>query len=77
MICSNVQVSGVSALVLCHQEMVALQRHHRQMMCRLQKLDKNTTICVVYFLAGILPISATLHLRQLGHLGIIARLKDR
>ena len=70
-------LSGISALVLCRKELEALQRHHRQTLCRLQKLNKYTPACVAYFLAGLLPIAATLHLRQLGLLWMVARLGER
>ena len=41
---------------------------------RLQRLHQATPECVVLFLAGSLPLTAILHLRMLGLLGMIARL---
>ena len=69
-----VLLSGVPALVLSKKELDVLDRHQRLMLCRLQKLNRNTPACVVYFLSGTLPISAIVHLRQLSLIGMIARL---
>ena len=73
---SPVLLSGVSSLVLSKKELGVLHRHHRVTLCRLQKLANTTPDCVVYFLAGSLPSSALIHLRQLGLLGMLARLGE-
>ena len=72
-----VLLSGVPALVLTKVEIGVIQRHHRQTLCRMQKLSPTTPDCVVYFLAGSLPLSAILHMRQLGLFGMIARLGNK
>ena len=51
-------------------------RHHRVTLCRLQKLASTTPDCVVFFLGGSLPSSALIHMRQLGLLGMLARLGE-
>ena len=53
-----------------------MHRHHRTTLCRLQKLARTTPDCVVFFLAGSLPSTALIHIRQLGLLGMMARLGD-
>ena len=73
---SPVLLSGMAALVLSNKEIGVVQRHHRVTMCRLQKLPSTTPDCVVYFLAGSLPCTALLHLRQLSLLGMLARLGE-
>ena len=71
-----VLLSGLASLVLNNSELGAVLRHHRITLCRLQKLSKTTPDSVVYFLAGSLPSSALIHLRQLGLLGMLARLGE-
>ena len=72
--CLPVLLSGLAALVLSDAELAALDHHHKVQLERLQRLYPCTPAPVVYFLAGTLPASATLHLRQLSLLGMIARL---
>ena len=71
---SPVLLSGIASLVLSNKEIRILYLQHKSMLCRLQKLNPNTPDCVIFFLAGQLPITATIHLRQFGLLGMIARL---
>ena len=71
---SPVLLSGLAALVLTSKEIGVIHRHHRVTLCRLQKLPSTTSDCVVFFMAGSLPATALLHLRQLGLLGMLARL---
>ena len=73
---SPVLLSGMASLILNSRELGVLHRHNRVTLCRLQKLPNNTPDCVVFFLAGSLPITALLHLRQFGLLGMIARQGD-
>ena len=40
------------------------------------KLHKKTPACAVYFLAGTLPVTALLHLRQLSLFGMVSRLEQ-
>ena len=72
-----VLLSGLPSLILSNRELGIVLRHHKTTLCRLQKLPKTTPDCVVYFLAGSLPSTALIHIRQLGLLGMLARLGDR
>ena len=72
-----VLLSGLPSLILNSRELSTVHRHHRTTLCRLQKLTKTTPDCVVFFLAGSLPSTALIHIRQLGLLGMLARLGDR
>ena len=69
-----VLLSGLAALVLSNNEQDILNHHHKEKLEHLQKLYPKTPAPVVFFLAGTLPASAVLHLRQLSLLGMIARL---
>ena len=67
-------LSGTAALVLKQAEYNALDHHYKVKLQSLQKLYEKTPDPVVYFLAGSLPASALLHLKQLTLFGIISRL---
>ena len=69
-----VLLSGLAALVLSKTEQESLNHHHKVQLERLQRLYPSTPEPVVFFLAGALPASATLHLRQLSLLCMIGRL---
>ena len=69
-----VLLSGLAALVLSNAEQETLDHHHKEKLERIQKLYPGTPAPVVFFLAGTLPASAILHLRQLSILGMICRL---
>ena len=53
-----------------------IDKHHHESIRSLLKLMKGTPRSVLYFLAGSLPGSALLHLRQLTLFGMISRMKD-
>ena len=69
-----VLLSGLAALVLGKPELEALDHHHKLKLEGLLRLYPGTPLPVVYFLAGCLPASAVLHLRQLTLLAMVARL---
>ena len=69
-----VLLSGLAALVLNNQELDVLDHHHKVTLERLLRLYPKTPAPVVYFFAGSLPARALLHSRQLGLLGMVARL---
>ena len=71
---SPVLLSGLASLVLSKTETDILKQYYKVNLQRLQKLYNATPDPVVYFLGGSLPLPALLHIRQLGHLGMIARL---
>ena len=73
---SPVLFSGLAALVLSEHETNIVNQHYKENLRRLQRLLPQTPQPVIYFLAGSLPGTAFLHLRQLSLFGMITRLKD-
>ena len=69
-----VLLSGLAALVLSKSELDTLDHHFKRSLERLLKLYRATPAPVVYYLAGCLPASAQLHLKQISLLGMISRL---
>ena len=69
-----VLLSGLGSLVLAESEMNVIENHFKRSCENLQKLLPKTPRCVVYFLGGILPARALLHLKQLSIFGMISRL---
>ena len=55
-------------------EMEIVEKHYKNTYQNKQKLLPNTPRSVVFFLAGSLPVSALVHLRQLSLFGMISRL---
>ena len=74
--CLPVLLSGLPALVLKKSEEDLITSHYKNTLRRLMKLHERTPDSVVYFLAGSLPASAFLHLRQLSRFMMICHLKD-
>ena len=70
-----VLMSGLAALVLSDAEIKMIEQHYRDTLRSIMRLYPKTPRSVVYFLAGSLPGSAILHLRQLSLFGMITRLK--
>ena len=68
-------MSGLAALVLSDSEIKMIEQHYRETLRSIMRLYPKTPRSVVYFLAGSLPGSAILHLRQLSLFGMITRLK--
>ena len=69
-----VLLSGLGALVMSKTEEDSLDQHFKVSLESFQRLYKATPAPVVYFMAGCLPASALLHLRQFSLLGMISRL---
>ena len=69
-----VLLSGLAPLVLNKQETVTIDQHHKETLRSLQRLLPNTPQTVTCFLAGSLPGTALLHLRQMSTFGMITRL---
>ena len=69
-----VLMSGLGPLVLSDPEITMIEQHHKETIRCLLRLHQNTPRSVIYFLAGSLPGSALLHLRQLSAFGMITRL---
>ena len=66
--------SGLATLVLSKDEVNLIEKHYLETIRQLLRLYEKTPRSVVYFLAGSLPGTALLHLRQLGLFGMICRL---
>ena len=71
-----VLLSGLGALVLKKGEVDVIDKHYSGTLCRLLRLHEKTPRCVTHFLAGSLPASALLHIRQVGLFLMICRLKN-
>ena len=69
-----VLLGGLSALVLTKTDEDLIERNHKEMISNIQRLLPRTPRSVIFFLAGSLPGSAHLHLRQLSNFGMICRL---
>ena len=67
-------MSGLGALVLNTTETKMIERQYCKTLRSLMKLPKKTPRAVVYCLAGSLPGTAVLHLRQFSLFGMITRL---
>ena len=65
---------GLGALVLSDSEIAMIDQHHKEVLRNLQRLLPCTPKPVVYFLAGALPGTAHVHLRQLSNFGMITRM---
>ena len=70
-----VLLSGLAALVLSKHEQNIIYECHKNSLMRLMKLHDRTPDSVVFFLAGSLPITALLHLRQLSLFNMICHLQ--
>ena len=68
-----VLLSGLGSLVLSKKEFEVLDFSHKVALERVLRLYPRTPAAFVYLLAGCLPASATLHLKQLSLLGMVAR----
>ena len=69
-----VLLSGLASLVLTNKEITLIDKHYTDTLSRLLKLHDRTPRSVIHFLAGSLPASALLHIRQLGLFAMICRL---
>ena len=69
-----VLLSGLGALVLSNVEDKMIYNCHKNTLSRLMKLHEKTPACAVFFLAGSLPSTAFLHLRQLSLFGMVSNL---
>ena len=71
-----VLMSGLAPLLLSKHEVLIVEQHYKETIRRLQRLHTCTPSVVTYFLAGSLPGTALLHLRQLSLFGMISRLPN-
>ena len=68
-----VLLSGLGSLVLKISEINIIESHQRSILRSLLRIPNKTPTPAVYFLAGSLPASALLHMRQFTLLGMISR----
>ena len=68
--------SGVATLILSKAEINVLDHQVKKTIQNFLKLHQKTPDPVVFFLAGMLPGSAILHLKQLTIFGMVCRLPD-
>ena len=71
-----VLLSGLATLVLSKPEENLIEQHHKEIILNIQRLLPCTPRSVIFFLAGSLPGTALLHLRQLSIFGMICRLPE-
>ena len=69
-------MSGLACLILSNKKIDSVEQYYREVLRKLMRLYKKTPRSVIYFLAGSLPGSALLHIRQLSLFGMICRLKN-
>ena len=71
-----VLLSGTASLLLKQVEIAILDSHYKKTLLNLQKLHDKTPDPFVYFMAGSLPATAQLHLKQLSIFSMITRLPN-
>ena len=71
-----VLMSGLASLVLNPSEVTLVHQFHKHSVQSLQKLHHGTPQAVIFFLAGCLPATATLHMRQFTNFGMVCRMQD-
>ena len=70
-----VLLSGIGSLVLSNKEISLIESHYCETLRKLLRIHEKTPRSVIYFLAGSLPGTALVHLRQLSLFGMISRLE--
>ena len=67
-------LSGLPTLVLSSTEISSIDQQFKRTLQNILKLSVNSPLALVYFLAGSLPLTAILHMRQLSLFSRISRL---
>ena len=67
-------MSGMASLVLLKKEISCIEQQFKKTLQNILKLSSNSPSCLVSFVAGSLPGSAILHLKQLTLFGMVCRL---
>ena len=70
-----VLMSGLASLVLSRKEVSCVDQQYKRTLQNILKLSTTSPSCLVSFIAGRLPGTAILHLRQLTLFGMICRLQ--
>ena len=71
-----VLMKGLGSLFLSRKDISLVDQQFKKTLQNILKLSVSSPACLVYFVAGSLPGTAILHLRQLSLFGMICRLKD-
>ena len=74
--CAPVLFSGLASLVLSRAEIKIIDKHYQYTLQNLQKLHMKTPRSIIFFLAGMLPGEAMLHIRQLTLFSMICHLPN-
>ena len=72
---SPVLMSGLGSLFLSLKEVSIVDQQYKRTLQNILRLSVSSPACLVYFVAGSLPGTATIHLRQLTLFGLVCRLK--
>ena len=70
-----VLMSGLSSLYLSPKEISCIEQQYKKAIQNIMKISAKSPASLVYFVAGSLPGSAILHMRQISLFGMICRLK--
>ena len=73
--CTPVLMSGLGSLLLSSKEIAMVDQQYKRTLQNILKLSVSTPSPLVYFVAGSLPATAILHLRQLSIFGLVCRLQ--
>ena len=73
--CTPVLLSGLGSLLLSSKEIAMLDQQYKRTLQNLLKLSVSSPSSLVYFVAGTLPGTALIHLRQLSIFGMVCRLQ--
>ena len=71
-----VLMSGLASLYLTSKEITVVDQQFKRTLQNIMKLSISSPQSLVHFVAGSLPGTAILHLRQLSLFGMVCRLKD-
>ena len=69
-----VLMSGLASLVLSDSEVSAIDQQYKRTLQNLMKLKVNSPSPLVHFVAGSLPATAILHMKQISLFGMVCRL---
>ena len=71
--CTPVLMSGLGSLFLTNKEIAMIDQQYKKTLKNILKLPVSSPSSLVYFVAGSLPGTAILHLRQLSIFGMVCR----
>ena len=69
-----VLMSGLASLVLSDSEVSAIDQQYKRTLQNIMKLSVNSPSSLVHFIAGSLPATAILHIKQISLFGMVCRL---